>query len=340
MLNDKQLRLGEILIEAGVLSKNQLKSALALQKKRQLRLGTILLQESYATEPQVVQALSRRLSIPWVSLWHLDIKDELLDLVPVNVAEEFFLVPIYVRATQKGGKALYVAMNDPTDDAALRFVAAASGMTVKPMIAGPSDIAAAIRAYYYGEMEEEDSVPPAPVRPPATGGPVGGLAKDHHQKAPPPPPAPGKKAPSETEKAPETGKAAPDAVEEQKSVESEQKVLPSDASEEEKQRVQREVEKHMFGVGPSEKRKGIALTLLDGTKIRFGGGTQQKKSADGYTAGDLIKELRARAAGETTEGGLPSEKWEDYIAAMLEILLRKHLIFPDEFMKEINKNKE
>ena len=125
MANDKQQRLGEILIEAGVLSKNQLQSALALQAKRQLRLGTILLQEGYASEPQVVQALSRRLSVPWVSLWHIDINEALLKLVPVHVAEEFFLIPIYVRNTQEGGQALYVAMNDPTDDAALRKLKAA-----------------------------------------------------------------------------------------------------------------------------------------------------------------------------------------------------------------------
>jgi hypothetical protein len=256
------------------------------------------------------------------------------------VAEEFFLIPIYVRVAQEGGKALYVAMNDPTDDAALRFVAASSGMTVKPMIAGPSDIAAAIRAYYYGEMEEEDSVPPAPVRPPATGGPEGRLAQDHPHKAPPPPPVSGKETQPESDKELEAGKAAPDVGDAQAQAADEQAVLPSDDSEEEKQRVQREVEKHMFGVGPSEKRKGMALTLLDGTKIRFGGGTQQKKSAEGYTAEDLIRELRARASGETTEDGLPSERWEDYIASVLEILFRKHLIFPDEFMKEISKDKK
>ncbi|MCP4197517.1 MAG: hypothetical protein GY762_10260 [Proteobacteria bacterium] len=342
MLNDKQLRLGEILIEAGVLSKNQLKSALALQKKRQLRLGTILLQEGFATEPQVVQALSRRLSVPWVSLWHLDIKDALLDLVPVSVAEEFFLIPIYVRTTEEGGKALYVAMNDPTDDAALRFVAASSGMSVKPMIAGPSDIAAAIRAYYYGEMDDEDSIAPEPVRPPATGGPEGGLSPDHLPKAspPPPPPPPGKAVKAEPDKELGAGDTAPQSVDEGEQVIKEQEQMPSDASEEEKQRTQREVEKHMFGVGPAEKRKGIALTLLDGTKIRFGGGTQQKKTAAGYTADDLIKELRARAAGETAKDGLPSEKWEDYVATILEILFRKHLVFPDEFISEINKRKK
>jgi hypothetical protein len=340
MLNDKQLRLGEILIEAGVLSKNQLKSTLVLQKKRQLRLGTILLQEGIATESQVVQALSRRLSIPWVSLWHLDIKDDLLDLVPVGVAEEFFLIPIYVRTSQTGSKALYVAMNDPTDDSALRFVAASAGMTVKPMIAGPSDIAAAIRAYYYGEVEEENSVLPGPVRPPATGGPEGGLLKDTLPKAPPPPPTSGKEAKAEPDKALEGGDGAPGGIDRQNQEVSEQEKLPSNASEEEKQRVQREVEKHMFGIGPAEKRKGIALTLLDGTKIRFGGGTQQKKTAEGYSAEDLMRELRARASGETGEDSLPSERWEDYVVAILEIMFRKHLIFPDEFMKEINKDKK
>ena len=323
MANDKQQRLGEILIEAGVLSKNQLQSALALQTKRQLRLGTILLQEGYASEPQVVQALSRRLSVPWVSLWHLDINEALLKLVPVHVAEEFFLIPIYVRNIKEGGKALYVAMNDPTDDAALRFVAASAGMTVKPMIAGPSDIAAAIRAYYHGEVDGE-SIAPVPVRPPATGGPTGRLSKDQSAKAPPPPPG------SEAASGKGAGGTGAHA----------QKKLPADATEEDKQRAQREVEKHMFGVGPEKKGKGIALTLLDGTKIRFGGGTQKKNTAGGLAAEDLITALRAHAAGEKSEFELPSENWQDYIATILELLFKKHLVFPDEFMEQISKYKK
>ena len=158
-----RLRLGETLVEAGVLTQEALNQALAIQKKTQLRLGTILLQEGFVTESQLVQALSLKLSIPWVSLWRIDIPDDLLDLVPANVAEEFFLMPIYIRRTKSGDRALYVAMNDPTDDDALRFVSAMSGLIVKPMIAGPTDIASAIRTYYYDEEEEKPEPESKPV---------------------------------------------------------------------------------------------------------------------------------------------------------------------------------
>ncbi|MCK9522614.1 MAG: hypothetical protein M0R76_06130 [Proteobacteria bacterium] len=154
----KRLRLGDTLLEAGLITQAILEQALAIQKERHLRLGTILLQEGFISEPQLLQALSRSLSIPWVTLWRLDIPDEVLRLVPLNVAEEFFLIPIYIRTEKSGRRALYVAMNDPSDEDAMRFVAATAGMDVRPMIAGPSDIAAAIRFYYYGE-----DVPAAPA---------------------------------------------------------------------------------------------------------------------------------------------------------------------------------
>jgi hypothetical protein len=304
MTNGEKLRLGEILIEAGVLTEVQLKSALAIQKQRQLRLGTILLQERFVTEKQLVQALSRRLSIPWVSLWHIDIEESLLQLVPANVAEEFFLIPIYVRSDGDDQKALYVAMNDPTDESALRFVAASSGMPVKPMIAGPSDIAAAIRAYYYDDDDDSSEAPGpvAPVAHPAAGKPKPPAGLKVSQ--PPPPPTEKPKAPMS----------------------------------EDKQRALREVEKHMFGVGSDKAKKGISLTLLDGTQINFGGNAAKKSSGDADVQ-LLIEGLRARASGAVEPGSLPSDHWEDYLAAVLEILLRKHLISPAELISELARKK-
>jgi type IV pilus assembly protein PilB len=203
---ENRMRLGDTLVEAGVISQKDLEHALAIQKERQLRLGTILLQEGFVTESQLIQALSLKLSIPWVSLWRIDIPDELLELVPVNVAEEFFLMPIYIRTTGSGERALYVAMNDPTDDDALRFVAANAGIPVKPMIAGPSDIASAIRFYYYGEDDDErfSSVPPPPSSsahpppPPSKGAappPPPKKAAGKPSKPPPPPPQAARKEP-------------------------------------------------------------------------------------------------------------------------------------------------
>ena len=58
------------------------------------------------------------------------------------------------------------------------------------------------------------------------------------------------------------------------------------------------------------------------------------------TKEDLIKRLREAAAGKPIEGSLPSEKWEDYTASLLEVLFNKHLVFPAEIDRELNPDKK
>ncbi len=391
-METSNLRLGEILIDAGVIKQAQLELALDLQKKRQMRLGMILLQERIVTEPQLIQALSRRLSIPWVSLWHLDIEDALLDLVPAAVAEEFFLIPIYIRTTGLGQRALYVAMNDPMDDSALRFVAAKAGMVVKPMIAAPSDIAAAIRVYYYDE-EDLSGDPPPPIPRSSSSGSTIALpppVTSAHSKitpppapdatsrtTPPPPPPPQKEEKLEeieeiepTEEfdvdAVEALEETPDEVDEEATepVETDAEETSEEPSEETSEETSeadepaevvepisdRDIEKHLFGVGKSPGNKGISMTLLDGTTINFG--DAKRKAASDASAGeptstaqsyeitdgaDLVTALRASVTSDAAKSALPSEQWEDYIAALLEVLFKKHLLLFDEYMDALKK---
>lgn len=385
----QRLRLGETLVEAGVLSQEVLDKALLIQKKRQLRLGTILLQEGFCTESQLVQALSLKLSIPWVSLWRVDISEDLLDLVPANVAEEFFLMPIYIRTTKDGERALYVAMNDPTDEDALKFVTASAGIPVKPMIAGPTDIAAAIRSYYYGEDDDEDDAPipsaasqllgiplapaPSPSGPPP---PPGGAPPPPPPTAPgstegqaPPPPPPAKSAPevieeldedSLEEDAPSGDDLSPASPEEQEKSETgddakpteepeakneegaEKKPEPEDPSKVyTKEAAQREAEKRLFGVGGQRATRGFSLTLMDGTTLSLGRPLKKQEgaavnAAEGrLTREDLLKGLVAAAQGTPLDGFLPAEKWESYIAALLKVLFNKHLVFYEEFLREL-----
>jgi len=395
-MSEARRRLGETLVEAGVITKEALERALVLQQKQQLRLGTILLHEGFVSESQLVQALSLKLSIPWVSLWRVDIPDEVLDLVPANVAEEFFLIPIHIRTSQTGERVLFVAMNDPTDDDALRFVAATAGMPVKPMVAGPSDIAAAIRVYYYGE--EEESVPSGAVAPeapvvpmfaqPAAAPPPPPVVRSPNGAKEPPPMPPRTPAPPTTmaaetaeptasplEAAAESNAAAPEVelvsiapenAEEEEGEDAhggagdDEDKKESDAAREgekpaakaqsnestqpkvfaDKTSAQREAEKLMFGVGGTKATRGLSLTLLDGTTISFGPPKKRGQKGAGSKASltreDLIAGLRAAANGDPMEDFLPSEKWEAYMAALLEVLLNKHLVLFPELMTQLD----
>ncbi|HEX4335463.1 MAG TPA: hypothetical protein VH062_06085 [Polyangiaceae bacterium] len=147
-MDHPRVRLGELLVRAGLITGRQLDEALAEQRRVGKRLGSLLVEIGLVSETQVTQILSQQLSVPWVSLHHIDFSRELLDLVPVDAVERFCLIPIYVRRVRGLGDALYVAMDDPTNTQALQEVGERSGLHVRAMIAPPSDIRAAIHAYY------------------------------------------------------------------------------------------------------------------------------------------------------------------------------------------------
>src|ERR1700752_3712093 len=135
-------RIGELLVEAAVLSQSQLEQALFAQRKDGRKLGQLLIELGLVTEVQLTQTLSRQLSVPWVSLYHVDFSRSLLNLVPRAVAEKYSLVPIFVRRVRSQGGTLYVARDDPPNEAAIEEVSQAASLPVKPMIACPSDIRA------------------------------------------------------------------------------------------------------------------------------------------------------------------------------------------------------
>ena len=159
-----RVRIGELLVEANAVTPEQLAEALEVQRHDGRRLGTLLVEAGFVTEVQVTQILSQQLSVPWVSLYHVDFSRQLLDLVPKEVAERYGLVPIFVRRIRGLGNTLYIAMEDPSDEVAIEAVRQYSGLPVRSMIAPPSDIRGAIRAYYLASTEVgPTSLPPPEI---------------------------------------------------------------------------------------------------------------------------------------------------------------------------------
>lgn len=150
-------RLGQLLVEAGLISPEQLAAALQAQQRDHRRIGALLVEAGALDEIQLTQALSQQLNAPWVSLHHIDFSRQLLNLIPREIAEQFRLIPIYVRNVRGQGNTLYVAMDDPTNEHALRACASASRLPARAMIAPPSDIRNALRVYYGATAPEPRS---------------------------------------------------------------------------------------------------------------------------------------------------------------------------------------
>jgi type IV pilus assembly protein PilB len=316
-------RIGELLVEAGVLSQSQLEQALFAQRKDGRKLGQLLIELGLVSEVQLTQTLSRQLSVPWVSLYHVDFSRSLLNLVPREVAERYAVVPILVRRIKKQGDTLYIAMDDPTNEAAIEDVARSASLPVKPMIACPSDIRAAIRVYYLGEA----GAPPAPPSATSPQAPV---------LRPVPPAPPSRRAdPAASAAAPADGaprKLAPASV-----------AKPSEGdSADSAPEIHARVEE--ITTPKRARPKMLSLTLLDGTSISIPAPTRRPSKPDleglndQLTARDLVSAMRAVAHGAEASDILGTEpRWEVMFSALLSILLRKGLIADWEFVEEFRK---
>jgi hypothetical protein len=176
-----------MLVKAKLIDEAQLESALESQKESGRRLGEELVATGVLNELQVTQVLGNQLSLPWVDLRHVEFSRELLGLVPKELAHAHCVIPIYVRTVRGGGDALFVAMDDPTNERVMQEIAEMAGLPVKAMVAPPTDIRDAVGVYYFGaspstamadvpperESEEppEDSPPQESMPPERSGGP-------------------------------------------------------------------------------------------------------------------------------------------------------------------------
>jgi type IV pilus assembly protein PilB len=159
-MTTSRLRLGQLLVDAGLITQEALEDVLAAQKQDGRRLGTLLVERGHISEVQLTQILSHQLSVPWVSLLKTEFSRQLLNLVPRETAEKYCLLPIYVRRVRGQGDVLYLAMEDPTNEEALKACSAHAGLAARPMIAPPGDIRNAIRVYYGGPTAETEPPPP------------------------------------------------------------------------------------------------------------------------------------------------------------------------------------
>ncbi|MFH1810214.1 MAG: hypothetical protein ABIJ09_15820 [Pseudomonadota bacterium] len=153
-------RLGDYLIEAGIIDQFQLQSALGHQRQWGGKLGRILVENRFVKEDVMVRALSELLRIDAVELSLMTIHARVIELVPVDMAERFGLIPVALKR-EKAGEFVYIAMSDPTNLEAVDAIQFKTGKKVRSMIAGDSAIDRAIRHYYYGETPRETASTPA-----------------------------------------------------------------------------------------------------------------------------------------------------------------------------------
>ena len=139
-------RLGDLLLEAGLITDEQLSTALANQKTSKRRLGDELIAEGVITEGGLIEALQMQLGIEFVDLSNYDIDPEMSRLVSKNVARQHNVVPI-----RTAGDEIYLAMSDPLNFMAIEAVRTATRKRVVPVVATHDAIQRAIMTLYGNE---------------------------------------------------------------------------------------------------------------------------------------------------------------------------------------------
>jgi type IV pilus assembly protein PilB len=134
-LQAKKLRIGEVLIDMGMIDPGQLEHALRIQKETGQRLGRVLISENLVSSTDIAKALARRLSIEYVELNEISLDAETLSMIPFDTCTRYDVIPI-----GEQGSGLLVAMADPTNVFALDDLRLVTGRDVRVVVASPEQI--------------------------------------------------------------------------------------------------------------------------------------------------------------------------------------------------------
>jgi type IV pilus assembly protein PilB len=176
----KNLRLGEILKQAGIIDDFQLNSALSYQRHWGGRFGESLIKLGYLSEDKLQNFLARQFDLPQIELFGRKITEDVLAYIPVDKAQEFHVLPVERREIS-GTMHLVVAMTDPTNLMVTDSLQFMTGCRIKAALASDDAISAAIDKNYGPEVDDQEEldfaledlaeapkpVAPQPVAPPA-----------------------------------------------------------------------------------------------------------------------------------------------------------------------------
>ena len=150
----ERMRLGDLLIKQNVLTEDELKRALELQKGSGKKIGEVLVDNGFITEEMIVRALQMQLGLKVIQLAGVNIPKEVRGLVSVDLLKKYTCIPFEL--DPYNANILHLAMADPMDMMAIDDISIVTNLQVEPYIATTRDIRAAIDRCY-GASETLDA---------------------------------------------------------------------------------------------------------------------------------------------------------------------------------------
>jgi type IV pilus assembly protein PilB len=135
--------LGDVLLEQELITQEQLRECVAVQRQTGANLATILVDKGYLDEEDLVITLSEQLGIPHIRVAHYNIPKEVLDEVPETLARQYQMLPVSIT-----GDVLTLAMSDPLNIMALDDLRMLTSYDIEPVVAVQSELRDTIEKHY------------------------------------------------------------------------------------------------------------------------------------------------------------------------------------------------
>ena len=142
----KKIRIGDVLVETGIITEEQLQTALQRQKGSGRKIGETLVDEGFVTEEQIAHALSEQLHMDIIDLQNVNIPQDILGLVSPSVLKKNKVLPF--EYSKDNANVLRVAMADPMDMFAMDDITIITNLQVEPVVSTPRSIMLALDNYY------------------------------------------------------------------------------------------------------------------------------------------------------------------------------------------------
>ncbi len=150
MISQTRKRIGDVLIDANIITQEQLMTALEEQRKTGKRLGEVLVELKYTDETEIAEAMSHQMKIPLAKIREAKLAPEIIELLPENIVRKNNVIPFEL--DENNPNILRIAMADPLDIIAVDDISIITNMQIDIMVATPSDITYAIEKYYGNEQ--------------------------------------------------------------------------------------------------------------------------------------------------------------------------------------------
>jgi type IV pilus assembly protein PilB len=149
-MKENRTKIGEILIEAGIIDKIQLIAALGEQKQWGGKLCSTIINMGFADEESISAAMGKQLKQKCISFGDIEIPSDILKLVSLETARKYNIMPIELK-----NKVLTLAISDPLDLNLIDELSFRLGFMIKPVLALDSSIKKAISRFYEGVSDND-----------------------------------------------------------------------------------------------------------------------------------------------------------------------------------------